>query len=79
MKYFLGSIVALLTLAASLLSILAVWGIFPFTAEMLIKFLLTLFIVLVTFALMALCVNVFFKKEKYSEKGNNAHLMDWDK
>jgi len=76
MKYFLGILATLLTIAAATLGILALWGINPFSPELIGKFLLTLLIALVAFALLALYINAFFKKEKYNKKGNKAHLMN---
>ena len=76
MKIILGVISSLIILTAAVLGILVLWG-FPVTWVLIYKISITFSIVTIAFALLALVIIWFFKKEKYrKESGNQAHPIN---
>ena len=76
MKQFLGILSVLVVLAAAVLGILAIWGIYPVPFDTIWKSSVTLMVGLISLALLALVITLFFKKEKYQKSGNKAHPMN---
>ena len=76
MKIFLGIVSVLVALAAAILGILAIWGIYPVSLDIIIKVLVTLTVFIVALLLLWLLFVFFFKKEKYRNTGNKAHPID---
>ncbi len=76
MKIFVGILSVLIILALGIIGVLAVWGIYPVSWEIIWKSGITLLLVSVTFAVLWLVVTLFLKREKYNENGNNAHRMN---
>ncbi len=76
MKIFLGILSTLLILAAAIIGVLAIWGIYPVSWEIIWKSGITLIVVSAAFAVLGLIGTLFFKKEKYSREGNNAQRMN---
>ena len=76
MKYFLGILVTLIILAGGTLAILAIWSIYPVSWSLIIKTSLTIFGVAIVVTLLMLFVSPFFKRDRYENKGNNAHPMN---
>lgn len=79
MKHFWGFIVTFVILALAIIGALAVWGIYPVSGELIGKTLLTIFIAFIAYAILWLCIPLFFKKDKHSHKGNNAHPIEKEK
>ena len=76
MKLFLGILAALVVLAVAVLGILAIWGIYPVSFDTIWKSSITLIVALVSLALFALVIALFFKKEKHKDSGNKAHPIN---
>ena len=75
-KVFLGIIFVLVLLAGAILGILAIWGIYPVSLDIIIKASITLVVAFIALLLLWLFVALFFKKEKHRNSGNNAHPID---
>ena len=76
MKIFLGIVSVLVVLAAAILGTLAIWGIYPVSLDIIVKAFITLILISVALALLWLFMALFFKKEKYQNRGNKAHPID---
>jgi hypothetical protein len=69
MKVFLGIFSALVILTAAILGVLAIWEIYPVTSEVIIRSVITLFIVTISLLLLWLVLTLFFKKNKQIKGG----------
>lgn len=76
MKIFAGILSVLLVLAGGIIGILAIWGIYPVSWEIIWKSGITLIIASAGLAGLWLVVTLFFKKEQYDSTGNKAHKMN---
>ena len=76
MKVFFGIMAVLIMLAAATLGVLAIWGIYPVSVDIIIKSFITLVVFTAALLLLWLLLAVFFKKEKHRNSGNNAHPID---
>ena len=76
MKYFWGAIISIVLLALAVLGILAIWGIYPVSGDIIGKTLLTVLVTFIAFIILWVCMTFFFKKEKHRNDGNKAHRID---
>lgn len=70
MRLIIGFLVTIVLLTGAGLGILALWGVYPISLDMLLKVGLTALVVCVVIFLLYLFYSYFFKKQQYNHKGD---------
>lgn len=71
MKLFIGIFSTIVVLTGAVMTFLALWNIYPISWILIMKAAITVTLICVTFLLLWLIKTIFFKNERFKQKGNN--------
>lgn len=71
MKLFIGIFSTIVVLTGAVMTFLALWNIYPISWVLIMKAAITVTLICVTFLLLWLIKTIFFKNERFKQKGNN--------